>query len=170
VIVGEIIKVIFSLLIRWKCPGCGKTFTQYPEFALPYKRYTVPDIIAYAGRYVNEADLTYDRLAKQWFAAYEGDPDNAPQLWPSTIHRWIRTLGGMRQVLGKAQSLIHQKDPDSGITRDLSRLTVAGRKFKTRERQNLLTICRQLLYVNKVYFRAFGVSLFPKLAAEFGHT
>ena len=40
-----LVYIVIGLLIRWKCPGFSKTFTQYPWFAVPYKRYTLPTII-----------------------------------------------------------------------------------------------------------------------------
>ena len=35
-----LIKAAFCSLIRFRCPGCGKTFCFYPDFAIPYKHYT----------------------------------------------------------------------------------------------------------------------------------
>jgi hypothetical protein len=36
-IAGNFVKVLITLLARWKCLECGKTFTIYPPFAAPYK-------------------------------------------------------------------------------------------------------------------------------------
>ena len=49
VISENIVNVILGLLIRWKCSGCDITFTDYPEFAVPYKRYTVDRYIKHLG-------------------------------------------------------------------------------------------------------------------------
>jgi len=38
VIVDMLVKTVLSALIRFRCPGCGKTFTYYPDFALPHKQ------------------------------------------------------------------------------------------------------------------------------------
>jgi len=35
IIVEMLINAAFCTLIRFRCPGCGKTFTDYPDFAIP---------------------------------------------------------------------------------------------------------------------------------------
>ena len=38
VIQGRYIHAVEGLLARWRCPFCRRTFTEYPPFALPFKR------------------------------------------------------------------------------------------------------------------------------------
>jgi len=166
VIVEEIVRLMPGLLIRWKCPGCGKTFTQYPEFAFPNKRYVLQNIVQYTERYVEDEKMTYAQLLKKWGAGYERKQGDESQMWPSTIHRWITTLGGLTRVIGKAQALIHQKNPSAGVTRHLAQLTVSCRKFITDVRRKLLVSCRQLLQVERLFRQTFHVSIFPKLALD----
>jgi len=40
IIVEMIVTSVCCALIRFKCPGCRKSFTFYPDFALPRKHYT----------------------------------------------------------------------------------------------------------------------------------
>jgi transposase-like protein len=40
-IIEMLVKSIFCTLVRFRCTGCGKTFTQYPDFAIPHKHYTL---------------------------------------------------------------------------------------------------------------------------------
>ncbi|MCP4395355.1 MAG: hypothetical protein GY804_13975 [Alphaproteobacteria bacterium] len=47
-IVEDIVKVTVSFLLRWKCIDCGTTFTEYPSFALPHKRFVLTDIVDYS--------------------------------------------------------------------------------------------------------------------------
>lgn len=42
--IGCFVEVILTLLARWRCSECGKTFTAYPSFASPHKRYILDDI------------------------------------------------------------------------------------------------------------------------------
>jgi len=42
IIIEMLIKAAYCSLLRFKCPGCGKTFTHYPDFAIPQKHYTRP--------------------------------------------------------------------------------------------------------------------------------
>jgi hypothetical protein len=165
VIIDEVIHVEQGVVIRWKCPGCDKTFSQYPHFALPYKRYTLADIMAYAKRYTGDEEITYSRLIKIWAAGYERKENDEAQLWPSTVHRWITTLGDFPRLIRKAQALIHQKDSSAGFTRTLAQLKALPRKFLTEARRKVLVGCLQLLFVEAIYRRIFAVSIFPKLAA-----
>jgi len=52
IIVDLLVVAVYCALIRFICPGCKKTFTYYPDFAIPYKHYTRQSIIGYAGAYV----------------------------------------------------------------------------------------------------------------------
>jgi len=45
VIVEWVVQKIESVLGRWKCPLCNHTFTYYPNFAIPYKRYVKDNIL-----------------------------------------------------------------------------------------------------------------------------
>lgn len=40
IIVQILIKAVYCSLVRFKCPGCGKTFTHYPDFTILHKHYT----------------------------------------------------------------------------------------------------------------------------------
>lgn len=170
IILDQIVQTVIGLLIRWACPGCGKTCSQYPEFAVPYKRYVLPDIIQYANRYLEDPDMTYELLVKKWAAGYQREAGDEAQLWPSTIHRWITTLGGLPQTMAKTLQLIRQKNPNAATVRHLSQLSVSNRKFKTDERRIVLIRCRQLLLLDRLFHHIFNVFIFPKLAADCGFT
>ena len=49
---GNFVKVLLTLLPRWKCSSCRKTFTVYPSFALPHKRYAQEDIVKISKNYI----------------------------------------------------------------------------------------------------------------------
>lgn len=166
VIVDEVVLLVLGLLIRWKCPGCGKSMIQYPDFALPFKRYVLTDIVQYAEHYVEDEEMTYDLLLKQKAAGYERRQDDERQLSPSTIHRWITTLGGFSRVIGKAQKLIHQKHPSISLTRYLAQLSVPARKYRSEKRRQTLVACRRLLHLERLFSRIFNVSLFSKVATS----
>lgn len=48
-----------SVLTRWKFLVCHKAFTDYPDFALPYKRYVRQDLCQLSGRYVFDDSVSY---------------------------------------------------------------------------------------------------------------
>lgn len=165
VIVTQLVDVVIGLLTCWKCPGCGKCFTGYPPFALPYKRYTLPTLCSLSQRYVENDSMTYRRLIQQ-------NPVGSPQIcsdaeWQldhSTIHRWISALGRFDTITRKALDFILQADPASTVCRDLAGLTVAPRKHTSEKRKTLLLACRRLLTLEKHFCRLFDVSIFHNLA------
>ena len=149
----------------WKCPGCGKCFTGYPPFALPYKRYTLPTICYFTQRYVENDSISYRKLTQQ---AQIGSLQICnPQEWQfhhTTIHRWISTLGRFNTITRKAQDFILQADPASTVCRDLAGVGVSPRKHVSEKRKTLLLACRRLLEIERRFCRLFDVSIFHYLA------
>ena len=165
VIVEQLINEVFGLLTCWKCPGCGRCFTGYPPFALPYKRYTLPTICYFTQRYVQNDSISYRKLTQQ---AQIGSPQICnPQEWQfhhTTIHRWIGTLGRFNTITRKAQDFILQADPASTVCRDLAGVKVSPRKHTSEKRKTLLLACRRLLEIERRFYRLFDVSIFHFLA------
>lgn len=64
-IVENIVKVTVSFLLRWKCIDCGATFTEYPSFALPYKRFVLTDINRLSHKYLSIDTLSYRGVVKE---------------------------------------------------------------------------------------------------------
>ena len=162
-----------SLITRWKCPLCGQTFTVYPEFALPYKRYLRDTILEKSTQYI-EDDLpekgkrvSYRRLVKEnkmalGYASTETGNIDERQLAPSTAHRWLSTLSCLSNTIRKGQELIKQKSSTSTIFRKI--LPVTSVKYRSTKRKKALQDCRKLLHVNEEYQKIFGPSIFPHLA------
>jgi len=162
VIIDQVISVVIGLLTLWKCPECGKCFMGYPPFAVPYKRYTVPTICEFSRRYVEDDAMSYRKLIEETPLLSSTSPEW--ELNHSTIHRWIRTLGGMDQTVAVAQDLVLQADPASTTCRDLAGLTIPARKYFSETRKNLLLSCRRLVKIEKQFFSLFHVSVFHQLA------
>jgi len=137
-IAEQMIMKVAGLLPRWKCPGCGKIFTDYPDFAIPYKRYVLPVIMDYSSRYTENDQATYRRVIQSKAAGY---PESESQLEYSTIHRWIGTLGSFTEILRKSQDLILQARPESSICRDLAGLSIPSKKYRSKERAGVLLSC-----------------------------
>ena len=104
-------------LIRWRCPLCRRTFTDYPPFMLPYKHYALPDMQARAARYVTNDDMSYRRGVRESTlpifhadapvagvdsSEEEKDFEATPVLAHTTLYRWVTTLG--RTALQPAES------------------------------------------------------------------
>jgi hypothetical protein len=163
IIIEMLIKAAYCSLVRFKCPGCGKTFTNYPDFAIPHKHYTRPSIMGFSARYLNSEDITY-RQTLMVDGSVPGYPQNDAALAPTTIHRWITTLGRFTQTCRKALILLLQENPVSSICRDLARIIIPQRKYKTKQRKKQLINCRQLMIVEAFFQATFKTSIFTKLA------
>lgn len=167
VIVDMFVEKTGCPLVRFRCPGCGKTFTDYPDFAVPHKQYTRQSIMESCGRYVENDEMTYCKAA-MIDGSVAGYPQSDATLAPSTIHRWITTLGRFTETCRTALGLVLQENPVSSICRDLGLLTVARRKHKTDRRRKQLIDCRRLVAVEAFFQAAFKTSIFTTLATRCG--
>ena len=163
IIIEMLIKAAYCSLLRFKCPGCGKTFTHYPDFAIPHKHYTRPTITGFSARYLNSEDITY-RQALMVDDSVPGYPQNDATLAPTTIHRWITTLSRFIQTCRTALTLLLQENPVSSICRNLARVVIPQRKYKTKQRKKQLINCQQLMIVEAFFQATFKTSIFTKLA------
>ena len=167
VIVGAFVERLVSMLVRWECPLCGTTFTQYPPFALPYKRYVRQVVEPFAEKYVCEESCTYEESVKinsqgiGYGSQQPGVIDNR-QLAPSSVWRWLSFLGGLKETLRRALRLIRAKSPSSELFRKAA--AIAQNKYRSKERGDLLRRVLQLRYARHEYRRLFGRSIFPDYA------
>ena len=165
IIIEMLIKAAYCSLVRFRCPGCGKTFTFYPDFAIPYKHYTRPTIIRFVGTYTESDDMTYQQ-AVMVDNSTPGYPQNDGTLAPSTIHRWVTTLGRFIHTCRTALILLLQENPVLSICRQIARLVIGQRKYKTNQRKKQLTGCRQLVVIEAFFQATFKTSIFTKLATR----
>ena len=49
-----VVETVATLLPRWKCLPCGATFTQYPPFVAPHKRFVLADIVLLCRKYLED--------------------------------------------------------------------------------------------------------------------
>ena len=185
VIVDRMIQTVVSALTRWRCPACRKTFTLYSDFALPHKRYVRQDVFRLSDRYVTEDDLS-SRKAVQvndmpvYYDAGVGGRqavDNRATvgdsqaiddrvLWPSTLHRWIGWVGGLRRTLREAFQLIRARSATCDVYRDL--VALAPWKYRSEKRKAVLQACGRLFRTDEAYRNLFRTSIFPHLATVYG--
>jgi hypothetical protein len=167
VIVGAFVERIISLLIRWKCPLCGKTFTQYPPFALPHKRYVRYVVEERAGKYVRGETCTYEESVKArggaiGYASVRDGVIDERHFVPSTVWRWLSFLGELKETLRRAHGLIRAKAPSSELFRKAT--SINPRKYRTTGRRNVLRSALRLMNAGQEYRRLFGRDIFPELA------
>lgn len=162
IIVEMIVRKIFCPLIRFKCPGCGKTVTFYPDFAIPHKRYTRQTIVGFSTTYLAPATTYKQALMVEHEAP--GYPDLDAALAPSTVHRWITSLSQMPQICSKALDLLLQASVPTPVCRDLAAWQPERRKFRSERRKQQLIACRHLSIVEALFHVIFKTSIFTKLA------
>jgi hypothetical protein len=165
IIVEMLIKAAFCSLIRFRCPGCGKSFTFYPDFAIPHKHYTRHSVMGFSANYLESDDMTYPQAVMVDNSA-PGYPQSDSTLAPSTIHRWITTLGRLTRTSRTALLLLLQENPVSSICRDLAQIIIPHGKFKTNHRKKQLIGCRQLITIEAIFKATFNTSIFTKLATR----
>lgn len=167
IVVCAVVERVASYVTRWKCPLCGRTFTWYPDFALPYKRYVLGFIRIRCAEYVKDPGQTY-RSAVQEEGMAVGYSDWEKQLQPSTLWRWVTSLGSLPETARAALGLIKQKTSGTGIFREVAALRALPQKYRCEGRRQALVRYMKLLHIDHIYALLFGVSVFPKLATGAG--
>lgn len=163
-VVESLVKKVESLLLRWKCKLCKATFSEYPDFALPYKRYVSDDIVRLAGQYFERQGETYRRLAadqtdknRMLLTAHEQAQDSS--LAHSTPWNWMKLIGSLPVVYQAGLELIRSFDPATKLCRRF--LPVAPRKYRSLKRKSLLQKAKDLLLLNAEHEKLFSHRLFP---------
>jgi hypothetical protein len=164
IIVDMVVQSIAGFLLRFRCPGCGKTVTFYPDFAIPYKHYTRQTITAFAERYVDSDDTYQKAVMDKDEKSAPGYPDEEKTLAPSTIHRWVTSLSRLGNTTQKALDLICQEKPSSSICRNLAQWVVPRSKYRTEGRKTCLLNCFRLIATEALFGTVFNLSIFTKLA------
>jgi len=162
IIVEMIVRKVLCTLVRFKCPGCGKTVTIYPDFAIPHKHYTRKTIVEFASAYLTPATTYEQALVVEHEAP--GYQDDKAVLAPSTVHRWITRLSQMQQTCSKALDLLLQAAVPTPICRDLAAWRPERRKFRSHRRKQQLIDCRHLSMLETLFQATFKTSIFTKLA------
>ena len=141
VIVDLLVKAVFCTLVRFRCTGCGKTITSYPDFAIPHKHYTRQTIEGLSRAYVENDQMTYQDAVVIDDAVPER-PLSGQALASSNIHRWISTLAALIMSHQKALKKSLQQTPAAQLCSHLISTPIPGKKYKTDNRRHCLLRCR----------------------------
>lgn len=171
VIIGAFVHQIPSFLGRWKCPLCHCSFTYYPDFALPFKRYLKDSILPLARTYLEEDTSTYRKLVQDndsaigYASSEQKEGIDERQLQGSTIWRWFSFIGSLKQTLCHGLNIIRQKSPSSFVFREVR--PVHCRKYKSEKRKVLLGFCQRFFAAEAAFNCLFGSSIFPWFATGY---
>lgn len=119
-----------SWIVRWRCFNCGVKFTDYPHFALPYKRHVKPAIFEMATKIFRERTSTYRSTA--------GSHAGHSSLW-----RWLTWLSGLYEKGYECVRFILGADPNSILHRKA--YCVYPSKYRSRSRASILETAFQTL-------------------------
>ncbi len=154
-----------SWLGRWRCTACKKTFTYYPEYCLPYKRYVKADILKYCSLYLNNAKISYRSVVKHGFyvIVHKAAEQTKQSAFSSTnIWRWQSFLSTRSKVEQKGLQLIREKSSAYQIFREV--YTMSKLKYRTLNRKKELLQALKLLKVEEIFL----TTIFPKFATLYG--
>ncbi len=167
VLVAMLIESAFCSLVRFKCPGCGKTITHYPDFAIAHKHYTRQTVMGFAANYVNCDDITYEQATivdKKGTPGYQG---RDATLAASTIHRWVTTAARFVKTCQVALDQLLQQNLVA-CCQDLGRQTIPKKKYRSNRRKQQLIACLRIVTVDTVFHATLGISIFTEFAIGCG--
>jgi hypothetical protein len=119
-----------SWLVRWRCGNCDVRFTDYPTFALPYKRFVKPVVFEMAAEFLSRHTSSYRGVSD--------DKASHSSLW-----RWLSWLDGLWEHGCKAVRFILAAEPNSLIHRYDG--NVAPQKYRSTSRCSTLLSAFQTL-------------------------
>lgn len=167
--VGCFVKVILTLLARWRCSECGKTFTVYPSFALPHKRYVLVDIQRLSNKYLEDEQQTFNTAVTYNGSSIgyeEKDGENVDHfLAPSTLWRWIQGLRTTNSSLKEYNHIREHKIQQSLISCGLKRLF--SKRYRGLYLPMLLQNTSVLSYAGQKLRHIFTHIVFPHFATVF---
>ncbi|MCP4991028.1 MAG: hypothetical protein GY928_34760 [Colwellia sp.] len=162
VIVRNVVNQILTLLVRWRCSNCKGTFTRYPDYLLPYKRYAKDHILSLSREYLENENTSYRKVVeceeKVFLHQKEGEDLSDMQLEGSTVWKWVSFLGKLTSVVHEALQLIRAKSPGSEIFRKM--FPVYPRKYISQRRRKILQSGIFHIRIEQEHRNIFGASIF----------
>lgn len=165
VIIDFLVNTVESFLGRWKCSLCKATFTYYPEYALPYKRYVMDHCRSFSKAYVENDTANYQDASSAIGYTTQRQQADDRMLAKSTVWRWLSSFGSLTITTRNAFNRIRQSDPNSTVFRQIS--PICPGKYRSKERKSVLERALLLFTAEAEYHRIFGRSFFPDLATKF---
>lgn len=165
VIIDSLVHTIESFLGRWKCPLCKATFTSYPEYALPYKRYVRDFCVSLGKAYLENDTATYRSVSSSIGYTTQTQKTDNRMLAGTTVWRWLSFFGSLKNTLCNAFEIIRQSAPNSTVFRKMS--PIHPKKYQSKKRKIVLERAFQLFTAEAEFQGILGHSFFPDLATRF---
>jgi len=162
-----VVEIIESWRVRFRCRHCRKTFTEYPPFALPHKRFVKQEVLAKALQYLTaeqgpDCRATYRETVweRRVPLSYAEDQEGR-QFSHATVWRWLSWLGSLKDLRQWATQLIFQKDPQANL--HWKPHPIANHKVRSEERRQTLEQAAMTLDIVDTFQSLFGIILFTRL-------
>jgi len=149
------------VLVRWKCSLCKRTFTVYPDFALPHKRYVRSDILEQSRRYLGSSLASTEGTLWSGTSRIGYEKRSDSFFYLSTVRRWVIWLGNQPELICTALDLIRQKNPSTNICRQV--FPPPSHKYRRDSQKLVLERASKLLLVMEEYEKYFP-KYFPHFA------
>lgn len=160
VVAHEVIRVA-SLVLRVACSVCGARTTVLPEFALPHKRYVLPEVVDACDRYLLDPAATYESAAGVGGRPVFHDAGGSARA-RSTVHRWVGFLGSLVHLLAHATELAVQSEVSFSPLDEM--VEFAPHRYRSATRREQLGNARRWLGVRALLVRIAGHDPFPRFA------
>ena len=165
VVIDSLVHTVESFLARWKCFLCRATFTAYPEYALPYKRYVKDFCVSLGEDYLEKDAATYKNITSTIGYTTQTQKIDERKLVGSTVWRWLGFFGSLKDTLHNAFEIIRQAAPSSTVFRQMS--PIHPKKYRSEERKSILELAFRLFAAEAEFQGILGHSFFPDLATRF---
>ncbi len=154
------VKTFLLTLFRWKCRVCEGTFTIYPAFLLPYKRFITPSIRVLCQKYLSMGESSYREIVHPEGSHYAYRDDDNKELSHVSLWNWFKGLSSFTQYARKGIQLLFRAVPDCSIHRDV--IPINPRKYRSDDRKHCLEQTELVLRVID-YFdeHNIDVNIFP---------
>ncbi len=157
-VLGAMVYPLRCCICRWVCVHCNTSFTHLPPDCLPYKRYLRIELETRSGAYVETEALSYRDAVREGGAAVvyddpiadagateaEKEGESVRELSGSTVHRWIGSLGSLRESWQPAVRLAAQ------LEEGLRAPMIPTVKYRSEARRQVLEACALLLRALKI--------------------
>ena len=149
-------------LFRWKCSVCNATFTVYPEFLLPYKRFITPSMLLLCRDYLSTGKATYRQTVRPGGSQFAYKNNNNQELSHVSLWNWFKGLSVFNQYAHKAVKLLFKAVPDNSIHREF--IPINPHKYQSESRRHCLEkvefILRVIRHLSK---HRINVRIFPTI-------
>jgi len=156
------VKTFLLTLFRWKCSVCKGTFTVYPEFLLPYKRFITPSMLSLCQQYLSQGEATYRQIVRPDGSQYVYENNSTQELSHVSLWNWFKGLSPFSRYAHQAVQLLFQVVPDSSIHREV--IPINPHKYRSDPRKHCLQQMELILRVLRhLGQHKINVRIFPTI-------